>query len=123
MTPEERRLRNQHAAHSGWANTRDRTARTAPGRRKFQESFLEGLDPSIPLDARLKMAESARKAHYARMAANSLKARNAKKAAARKQAANGDGAPVRKERRRTRTELTAPPAESATRQRRRSRGA
>jgi hypothetical protein len=103
MTPEERKLCAKQAAHAGWANTVDRSARTAKARRTFIESFFAGLDPSIPVEARLKMAEAGYKAHFAKMAYRSVRARNAK-AAARK-AAKADGAPDQSGRRRHRTEL------------------
>jgi hypothetical protein len=40
LTPELRKLRAQAAAHKSWANTRDRTARTANARLGLEEKFL-----------------------------------------------------------------------------------
>lgn len=55
--------------HISWANTSDRTARTAPARAALEAKFLaeaEG-DP--------KRAESLRKAYYKRLALRSAQAR------------------------------------------------
>ena len=68
-TPEERSLAGSIAAHTSWANTVDRTERTAPARAGLEAKFLReaGGDP--------KRAESLRKAHFQRMALKSAKAR------------------------------------------------
>jgi len=73
LTPEERKLRAELAAHESWAKTSDRTARTAAARRKFAESFESVVDPDgvLPPAERALRAESARRAHYKRMAFNS----------------------------------------------------
>jgi hypothetical protein len=65
----ERRLRASIAAHSSWANTEDRTARTSPARTAFDQKFLDqaGGDPA--------KAAHLRKAHYARLALKSAKSR------------------------------------------------
>jgi hypothetical protein len=57
------------AAHVGWANTEDRTARTAPGRAALDQKFLDqaGGDPV--------RAEHLRKAHFLRLALKSAQAR------------------------------------------------
>lgn len=57
------------AAHTSWANTEDRSARTAPARRALDEKFLEaaGGDP--------KRAEHLRKAHFQRLALKSAQSR------------------------------------------------
>lgn len=74
----ERRLAAFRAAHISWANTDDRTARTAPARAALQAKFLEQADGD-PV-----RAEHLRKAHYARLALASAKARRqARKAAKR----------------------------------------
>lgn len=59
-------------AHVSWANTRDRTARTAPGRAALDAKFLEqaGGDPV--------RAAHLRKAHFKRLALLSAQARRAK---------------------------------------------
>jgi hypothetical protein len=57
----ERQLRATIAAHESWAQTDNRTARTAPARAALQQKFLDqaGGDPI--------KAENLRRAHYARM--------------------------------------------------------
>jgi hypothetical protein len=56
-------------AHTSWARTRDRTARTAPAREALEAKWLREADGDV------KRAESMRKAHYARMALLSAQAR------------------------------------------------
>jgi hypothetical protein len=84
LTPAERRLRGQLASHESWANTKDRTARTAPGRAALDQKFLDqaGGDP--------KRAESLRKAYYARLAYQSAKARR-EKSQGRRESLGGGG--------------------------------
>jgi hypothetical protein len=69
LTPAERSLRGKLAAETSWANTQDRSARTAGARRALEAKFLEqaGGDP--------KRAEHLRRAHYARMQLKSAQAR------------------------------------------------
>jgi len=69
LTAQERTLRARLAAHDSWAQTADRTARTAAARAALDAKFLEqaGGDPV--------RAEHLRKAHYARMALKSAQAR------------------------------------------------
>ncbi|WP_374969932.1 hypothetical protein [Terrabacter sp. BE26] len=69
MTRSESRLAAQIAAHESWANTLDRSARTAPARRALEAKFLEqaGGDPV--------RAEHLRKAHFQRLALKSAQAR------------------------------------------------
>jgi hypothetical protein len=71
VTPE-RRLQNQRASHLSWANTPDWSARTANGRRAFDQKFLDeaGGDP--------QRAESLRKAFYAEMTLKSIASRRRK---------------------------------------------
>jgi hypothetical protein len=61
-------------AHISWANTVDRSARTAPARAKLEQKFLDeaGGDPM--------RAAHLRKAYYARLALASSKARARKRA-------------------------------------------
>lgn len=68
-SPTERRLAASVAAHESWANTDDRSARTAPARAALEAKFLEraGGDPV--------RAEHLRKAHYQRLALKSAQAR------------------------------------------------
>lgn len=69
LTPAERSLRGTLASHQSWANTENRTERTAPARKALDAKFLTeaGGDP--------QRAESLRKAYYARLAFLSAKAR------------------------------------------------
>lgn len=69
LTPTERSLRSQIAAHDSWAQTEDRPARTANARKAFEDRFLAeaGGDP--------KRAEHLRKAYFARLALKSAQAR------------------------------------------------
>ncbi len=66
---QDRKLAAIIAAHQSWANTTDRTKRTAGGRAAFEAKFLAKADGD-PI-----RAEHLRKAHYARMALASAKAR------------------------------------------------
>lgn len=56
-------------AHVSWANTADRTARTAPARAALEAKFLEQADGD-PV-----RAEHLRKAHFQRLALKSAQAR------------------------------------------------
>ena len=76
----ERRLRAQLAAHTSWANTPDRTKRTAAGRAAAMDRFYDAVDPDrvLPAAERERRAESARKAHFSRLALLSAQARRRK---------------------------------------------
>lgn len=65
----ERRMRASLASHTSWANTENRSARTAPARAALDAKFLEqaGGDPI--------RAAHFRKAHFARLALKSAVAR------------------------------------------------
>lgn len=81
LTPAERSLRAQLAVHSSWAQTVDRSARTAPARQALLDKFeadvpAEVTDPAV----RAQMAESARRAHFARLALLSAQARRRRRA-------------------------------------------
>ncbi len=69
LTDSERRMRSQIAAHTSWANTDDRTARTAAARAALDAKFLAeaGGDPV--------RATHLRKAYFQRLALTSAKAR------------------------------------------------
>lgn len=69
MNESEKRLAASVAAHSSWANTEDRSARTAPARRALEQKFLEqaGGDP--------QRAESLRSAYFKRLALKSAQSR------------------------------------------------
>jgi hypothetical protein len=68
-TAAERKLAAQLAAHEGWAQTDDRSARTKVARDAFLKRFLDeaGGDPV--------KAENLRKAHYLRLALKSAQSR------------------------------------------------
>jgi hypothetical protein len=74
LTPAQRSLRAQIAAHDSWARTSNRSARTANARKAFENRFLveAGGDP--------KRAESLRKAYFARLALKSARARQLRQA-------------------------------------------
>ena len=71
-TPQERSLAGSIAAHTSWANTTNRTERTAPARAGLDARFLQEADGDPQRAASLK------KAHFQRMALASAKARRAK---------------------------------------------
>lgn len=77
LTPTERRLRAQIAAEESWAQTADRSARTANARRAMLDKFETQVDPAGVLSTaeRAKRAEHARKAHFKRLALKSARAR------------------------------------------------
>jgi hypothetical protein len=70
-------LRGRMAAHSRWARTPDRSGATAPARRGFAARFEREVDPEgkLPREVRARLAESARKAYFARLGYLSAKAR------------------------------------------------
>jgi hypothetical protein len=65
----ERALIARMAAHSSWANTQNRSARTAPARAALDAKFLKAADGD-PI-----RAEHLRKAHFARLALKSIASR------------------------------------------------
>lgn len=81
LPPSERVLRARLAAHSSWANTSDRSARTAPARAEQLARFERQVDPEGLLTPaeRARRAESARKAYFARLALKSAQARRARR--------------------------------------------
>jgi hypothetical protein len=83
VTHEEAALRARLAAHQSWANTTDRSARTAPARQALADRFEREVDPNGTLspEDRARRAGHARKAFYLRLALKSAQARRAKKAA------------------------------------------
>ena len=82
----ERHLRAQIAAHESWANTLDRSARTAPARAAQDRKFLDAADGD-PL-----RAEHLRQAHFKRLALRSAQVRRKiKETAEAETAASGDG--------------------------------
>lgn len=83
LTPTERSLRSQIAAHDSWAKTENRTDRTAPARKAFDDRFEREVDPDGVLTEaeRARRAEHARKAHFKRLALKSAKSRRCAKEA------------------------------------------
>jgi hypothetical protein len=81
LSPSERKLRAQLAAHTSWAHTEDRSARTAAGRKAALDRFEREVDPDGLLDPRERelRAASARKAHFTRLALKSAQARRRRK--------------------------------------------
>lgn len=77
MTPVERKLRAEIAAHASWKNTTDRAARTAPARRAAARRFEREVDPEGVLDPaeRAKRSDHARREHMARMTLTSARVR------------------------------------------------
>ncbi|WP_433506764.1 hypothetical protein ACQP04_09905 [Pseudonocardia halophobica] len=69
------------AAHTSWANTSDRSARTAPGRAAARAAMLDRFEREIDPDGtmspaeRALRAESARRAYFSRLALRSAQAR------------------------------------------------
>jgi hypothetical protein len=74
-------LAGRLGAHTSWANTQDRTERTAPGRQAFLDRFEREVDPDRVLDPRERgiRAEHARKAYFLRLSLKAAEARRAKK--------------------------------------------
>lgn len=73
-TDSELSIAGRIGAHQSWANTIDRTARTAPARAAMDAKFLAEADGD-PV-----RAEHLRKAHYSRLALRSAQARRSRKA-------------------------------------------
>ena len=75
-------LAGRIGAHASWANTDDRTARTAPARQAFADRFAREVDPDNELSEaeRAIRAEHARKAYFLGLALKSAKARRKKAA-------------------------------------------
>lgn len=74
---EMRRLAGRKGGHTSWANTVDRSARTAPAREAARLRFEKIVDPDGELDPalRAKLAENARKAFLADMSIRAAQAR------------------------------------------------
>lgn len=86
-THHDRVLQARIAAHTSWAKTPDRAARTANARAALATKFEQQVDPEGVLapEERARRAEHARKAHFARLALKSAQARrrrNSRKGAA-----------------------------------------
>ncbi|BCT76925.1 hypothetical protein SCMU_27670 [Sinomonas cyclohexanicum] len=73
----------QIAANESWAQTEDRSARTAPARAAMLAKFEHEADPEgrlLPAE-RARRAEHLRKAHFQRLALKSAQSRRRAKAA------------------------------------------
>jgi hypothetical protein len=82
MTPAQRKMRAEKAAHASWKKTSDKSARTAKARQAAFNRFEREVDPDGTMDPveRSRRAESARKAHFRAMAYKSSRVRAARKA-------------------------------------------
>lgn len=77
MLPDGKSLTHRIAAHTSWANTSNRTERTAAARAGLLARFEREVDPDgtlSPAERRIR-AEHARKAFYLGLAAKSAAAR------------------------------------------------
>jgi hypothetical protein len=85
-TPAEKRLRAQQATYIGWARTRNRTARTQPGRDAWRAKLADEVDPDrlMPEPQRAEAVELLVTAHMRKMSALAAEARRRK--------SNGNGA-------------------------------
>lgn len=65
------------AAEISWARTRDRAARTRPGRETFLKRFEKDVDPdgTLPPEERRQRAEHAKRAYMLQLAKRSAAAR------------------------------------------------
>lgn len=93
LTPEQRRLRAQIAAHAQWAKCEDPVAHTLPARTAFLDKFERQADPEGVLspDERARRAEHLRKQYFKVLALKSSLARS-KKAADRQDGGDGNAA-------------------------------
>lgn len=83
MPSTQKRIASQVGAHESWARTTDRSARTAPARKAFDDRFAAEIREQFPDldDAEVVIrAEHARKAYYLRLALKSAEVRKAKAA-------------------------------------------
>lgn len=65
------------AAHRSWANTEDRTARTAAGTAALLAKFERQVDPdgTLPEAERIRRADSLRRAYFTELGIRSANAR------------------------------------------------
>jgi hypothetical protein len=72
-----KRLHKQVAAHTSWARTADRTARTEPAREALNRRIAReyNIPDGLPPEEFARRFESARKAYYGKLAAKSVRAR------------------------------------------------
>jgi hypothetical protein len=80
------KTRASAAVHASWANTRDRSARTAPAREAMRQKYLEQArelqGPDASDEQITQAAEHLRKADLARMSLKAAKARAREKGGA-----------------------------------------
>jgi len=76
----ERRMIARIAAHTSWAKTHDRAARTKAARSRFRDRFYDQVDPNgeLPPEERERRAENARRAYFTALALKSAQARRRK---------------------------------------------
>lgn len=83
MTPAERAQAGKVGAYTSWANTPNRAARTAPGRRaadaRFDRLVVE-KHGQLPPAEHAKCVEAMRAAFYAELTLKSVRARKQKRA-------------------------------------------
>ncbi|BCQ09661.1 hypothetical protein JMUB5695_03111 [Mycobacterium heckeshornense] len=81
LTPQRASQIGKIGAYASWAVTSDRSARTAPARRRFLDRFEREVDPTgeLPATERAQRAEAARKAYFLRLALRSADARRARR--------------------------------------------
>jgi hypothetical protein len=86
-SPAEKRLAAQQATKVGWARTRNRTARTQPGRDAWRAKLADQIDPNHEMSKadRQDAAEQLVGAHMLKMSRLAAEARRRKK--------NGAGVP------------------------------
>jgi len=77
LTPSQRTLRAQIAAHKSWSTTADRAARTSAARDAASLRFEREVDPENMLDPaeRARRARSARSAYFRQLAFKSSRSR------------------------------------------------
>lgn len=81
-TPGNLALWGRQGAYTSWANTPNRTARTAPARQAADDKLRREIDPEgvLPAHELEKRLTAAKKARMLKLAAASAAARRAKKA-------------------------------------------
>jgi hypothetical protein len=77
LTPAQRTLCAKAAADASWANTSDRSARTAPARQAALARFERQVDPNneLPEEERQRRAASARRSYFRLLALRSARQR------------------------------------------------
>ena len=81
----DRRIAAQIAAHESWANTTNRTARTAPARAALDQKFLDQANGNPVRAAHFRAA------HYKRLALKSAQARRKAREAAEAELSDAGG--------------------------------